>query len=102
MVRRVGMGVLMTVLASCAGAPRSEGESVHEPEGVAGSFADDVAFLRQHTEVLELVSEDGQARVAVAPSYQARVMTSTEGGPSGKSHGYVHREGVARSQGCRD
>ena len=96
MVRRVGMGVLMTVLASCAGAPRSEGESVHEPEGVAGSFADDVAFLRQHTEVLELVSEDGQARVAVAPSYQARVMTSTEGGPSGKSHGYVHREGVAR------
>jgi hypothetical protein len=99
MVLGIRMVVLCAVLTGCAGSHSSGGERVHEPESrasLAGSFADDVAFLSQHTEVLELVSDDGQARVAVTPAYQARVMTSTEGGPSGKSHGYVHRAGVAK------
>jgi hypothetical protein len=58
------------------------------------SFADDLAFLREHTEVVVLSSQDGSAQVAVAPAYQGRVMTSTLDGPNGRSTGYVHRPGV--------
>ena len=32
------------------------------------SFADDLAFLREHTEIVVLSSEDGSAQVAVAPA----------------------------------
>ena len=46
----------------------------------AGPFASDVAFLRQHTEVVALTDPSGSAQVVVAPAYQGRVMTSTTGG----------------------
>lgn len=53
------------------------------------TFADDVAFLRRHAPDL-VVLEREDARVAVAPGYQGRVMTSavTEGGAS---FGWIHR-----------
>ena len=38
-------------------------------------FADDVAFMKKHTQIVLL--QDGDAAVAVAPAYQGRVMTST-------------------------
>jgi hypothetical protein len=47
-------------------------------------------FLDLHTEVVELVSEDG-GRVAVCPQWQGRVMTSTCGGPDWPSFGFVNR-----------
>jgi hypothetical protein len=67
-------------------------------KAAAGSFADDVAFLSQHARLIVLSSKDGQAKVAVAPDYQGRVMTSSAQGESGASFGYVHRPGVALNQ----
>lgn len=55
-----------------------------------GSFEDDVAFLRQHGDVVVLEGERG-AKVAVSPKYQGRVMTSTVG-PGGRSLGWVNRK----------
>ena len=43
------------------------------------TFADDVAFLKQHTQVVVLGDGPG-ARIVVAPAYQGRVMTSTADG----------------------
>ena len=40
-----------------------------------GTFAYDAEFLGKHTTLIVLA--DGDARVAVAPDYQGRVMTST-------------------------
>ena len=57
------------------------------------TFDDDVAFLRRHVEVVVL--GDGEARVAVVPAWQGRVMTSTVGGPSAPSHGWTNEELVA-------
>ncbi len=57
------------------------------------TFDDDVAFLRRHVEVVVL--GDGEARVAVVPAWQGRVMTSTVGGPSAPSHGWTNDELVA-------
>jgi hypothetical protein len=46
-------------------------------------------FLARYTKVVELT--DGEARVAICPEWQGRVMTSTCGGPQGRSFGFVNR-----------
>ena len=64
----------------------------------AATFGDDVAFLRQHQQVIELTDATGQARVAVVPAWQGRIMTSTAGGSGGDSYGWVNRELIASGQ----
>jgi hypothetical protein len=59
----------------------------------SGRFASDLAFLRQHTNVVVLT--DGTAQVAVAPQYQGRVMTSTTGGADAPSFGWIGRDTIA-------
>jgi Family of unknown function (DUF6786) len=63
----------------------------------AGSarFGDDVAFLRKHTDTLVLSDRSGQARVAVAPAWQGRVMTSTLEGDDGLGFGWINRQLIA-------
>ena len=61
----------------------------------AWTFADDVAFLRTHTEILVLADERGEAQVAIAPAWQGRVMTSTAAGGAGSSYGWIHRAFIA-------
>lgn len=63
-----------------------------------GSFGDDVAFMSEHTRIVVLRDASG-ARVAVAPEYQGRVMTSSAEGDAGLSFGWIHRPVIAsRSQ----
>ncbi len=92
---RVGL-VSTVMLAALAVAYASQQESIAQMKGepMSGSFAGDLAVLRAHTEIIELTSADGNARVAVAPAYQGRVMTSSASGLQGPSFGYVHRAGV--------
>jgi hypothetical protein len=56
-------------------------------------FGGDVAFLRKHTPVIVL--GEGDARVAVCPAYQGRVMTSTADGEKGYSYGWINDELIA-------
>lgn len=53
------------------------------------NFGQDVEFLRAHTETVVLGSSEG-ARIAVAPSWQGRVMTSTAAGDEGDSYGWIY------------
>ncbi len=55
----------------------------------SGAFAEDVAFMEEHTPIVLL--KDGDAAVAVAPDYQGRVMTSTYDGKAGPSFGWINR-----------
>ncbi|MGE0482057.1 MAG: DUF6786 family protein [Phycisphaerae bacterium] len=61
------------------------------------TFADDVAFMKQHTDVIVL--GDGDARVAIAPAYQGRVMTSTARGESAEGYGWINRALIAAGGG---
>jgi len=61
----------------------------------AATFANDLAFLKQHTDVLVLSDSSGAAQVAVVPAYQGRIMTSTAGGAGGASFGWINRELIA-------
>jgi hypothetical protein len=71
--------------------------SVNRPAtpGRAASFDADIAFLRQHTQVVVLADPSGSAQVAVAPAYQGRVMTSTTGGSDAPSFGWIGRAAIA-------
>lgn len=60
------------------------------PKGESMSYREATAFLKQHTQVVELTDGRG-ACVAICPELQGRVMTSTCGGPDGISFGFVHR-----------
>jgi hypothetical protein len=62
----------------------------------AGTFGDDVDFLRAHIELRILKSADGRAQIAVAPAWQGRVMTSTAGGAAGASYGWINYDLVKR------
>jgi len=75
--------VIMTATASLA------------PRAGAATFGDDAAFLKSHTELIVLSDKQGQARVAVSPAWQGRVMTSTAGGDAGQSFGWINRELIA-------
>ncbi len=61
----------------------------------ADRFGDDVAFLKQHTAIVELSDRSGHAKVAISPAWQGRVMTSTAQGDAGLSFGWINRELIA-------
>ncbi len=75
--------------------PAALAASLFPPALSAATFGDDVAFLRQHQQVIELTDASGQARMAVVPGWQGRIMTSTAGGSGGDSYGWVNRELIA-------
>lgn len=63
------------------------------------TFDDDLAFLRQHTDVLVLGSDDDDGpRVAIVPQYQGRVMTSTVGGDDAVGFGWINRKLIASGE----
>ena len=82
--------LLLVVQSSCRSTPPAPGRTP--------SFDEDVAFLREHVEVVLLSAPDGPARVAVVPAWQGRVVTSTGGGAGGRSHGWVNRELIASGE----
>ena len=54
------------------------------------NFLEDVVFLREHGVQPVILKNDAGARVALAPLYQGRVMTSTMGGENGFSCGWIN------------
>jgi hypothetical protein len=61
--------------------------NVHEK----GTFGYDLQYLKEKDSTLVVLSDDkGEALVIVSPGYQAKVFTSSAGGVSGKSLGFVN------------
>src|SRR5512138_1865046 len=86
---RYAVGALLVIAAFAAACAKP----AKAPEGIL--FKDDLAFLQSRTKVVVLAAADGQARVAVNPDLQGRVMTSTASGPDGLSFGWIGREAIA-------
>lgn len=77
----------MITATSCVG-PKTSGPT----------FGDDVAFLRKHVDVIVLADASGDARVALVPAWQGRVMTSSARGDKGTSFGWVNRALIAKGE----
>ena len=75
--------------------------SMTPPIAGAATFGNDVRFLKSHTGLIVLRDEAGRAKIAVAPAWQGRVMTSTAGGDNGLSFGWINR-GLISSRKLQD
>lgn len=64
------------------------GLATHGEAAEPGTFGYDATFLAKHTPVIILA--DGDSKVAIAPAFQGRVMTSTTGGDAGPSFGWLN------------
>ena len=85
------LGTAWVGLSACnAPGPAGDAPATSPP---SGRFGSDLAFLKQHTEVVVLTDPSG-AEVAVAPAYQGRVMTSTTGGSDAPSFGWLGRAAI--------
>lgn len=73
-------------------------DSKKSEESPAGTFGDDLTFLKEHQDVIVLSDPTSQAQVAVVGAYQGRVMTSTAGGAEGLSFGWINRELIASGE----
>lgn len=54
------------------------------------NYKNDLNFIQEKTDVVELTSEDGQSRVLITPKYQGRVISSSNKGLNGTSNGWVN------------
>src|SRR5688500_5872662 len=77
--------MLMFAMASCGSGEKGERIPPSSP------FDDDITFLKKYSQVIELTDARKKARIAVMPGLQARVMTSTSGGPANLSYGWINR-----------
>jgi hypothetical protein len=82
------------VFAACSGAAPNQPAMSAQLPGAQSGFAEDLAFLREHTQVVLLHDTSGRAQVIVAPEFQGRVMTSSTSA-EGPSFGFVNRSAVA-------
>jgi len=89
-VCRVALSTIIWIV-SLAGVGCTAGSQPRSP----GNFDADVAFLRQHTDVILLADPSSGAKVVVVPAYQGRVMTSTIGGADAPSFGWLGRDAIA-------
>ncbi|MBP0904151.1 DUF6786 family protein [Mariniflexile gromovii] len=64
----------------------------HQSEPTKGSYGDDVSFMKNYIELIELTDANNQSKVAVSATLQGRVMTSSANGENGRSYGWINRE----------
>jgi hypothetical protein len=85
--------LVLALTAACTGA-----EPPEEATTPMKTYGDDLAFLQEHQEVIELSDASGNARVAVVAEFQGRVLTSTSGGTGGPSFGWINRDAIAAKE----
>jgi len=88
-MKTIRTGVVASAIAGSAASATSAS---------GASFGEDVRFLEKHTPVVVLSDRAGESKVAVVPAWQGRVMTSTAGGDSGISFGWVNRELISSAK----
>lgn len=77
------------IITSLVGVTMSCGQSKSKYQ--MGTYGyDKLFFERNNVDIIELKSPDELSRLIVVPAYQGRVMTSSAGGESGKSYGWIN------------
>jgi len=88
-MRYVKLLIILICIVTSAGCVKEKTETAKK------TFGDDLAFLKQHTDVVIIEDKTGNSQVAVLPTLQGRVMTSTAEGLDGLSFGWINRELIA-------
>jgi uncharacterized protein DUF6786 len=95
-----GLAIVLAILACRAGMNNELGPIGYTPPStktatpvMMGGYAQDIAYLQKHARILELDAPGG-GKVAVSPTFQGRVMTSTTR-PGGPSFGWINRKFIS-------
>ena len=56
------------------------------------TYADDVTFMENYIDLIQLSGASNKSKVAVSAALQGRVMTSSAFGPNGRSYGWINRK----------
>jgi hypothetical protein len=86
---RKSIPLVFLILIACTSVTTTENKN-------SNNFSSDVEFLKKYSAVLVLKSEDDQTQIAVLPSLQGRVMTSTANGNNGFSFGWINKEAFSK------
>ena len=84
---------IVIILTGCSKTP-----PVQKETETAKNFGQDLSFLKEHTDITVLSDEAGASQIAIAPAYQGRIMTSTAGGSTGASYGFIKYDLIASGQ----
>ncbi|MDA9335777.1 hypothetical protein N9Q89_06485 [Flavobacteriaceae bacterium] len=88
--------ILLTV--SCTSKKKSKMEKENtlnknqEEINILTTYVDDVSFMKDYIEIVELTNDLNQSKVAISPALQGRVMTSSAFGAKGRSYGWINKE----------
>ncbi len=88
-MRYVKLLIILICIATSAGCVEEKMEMA------TITFGQDLSFLKKHTDVVIIEDKSGNSQVAVLPTLQGRVMTSTAQGVDGLSFGWINRELIA-------
>ena len=67
-------------------------DAAPRPNDNATTYADDVSFMKEYIDVIQLADASGNSKVAVSAALQGRVMTSSSSGVEGSSYGWINRD----------
>ena len=91
-MRYVKLLIILICIATLAGCAEEKTEMAKK------TFGQDLSFLKKHTDVIIIEDKSGNSQVAVLPTLQGRVMTSTAEGLEGLSFGWINRELIASGE----
>lgn len=92
----VCLGIIILTVACKLDTKGDNGKEPNKAEAAGNlnyiTYGNDVAFLKQHIDIIELSNSKENDRVLVSPALQGRVMTSSASGDDGRSYGWINRE----------
>jgi len=67
-------------------------KDINLSEESTATYANDVAFMANYIDLIELSEDSNKSKVAISAALQGRVMTSSALGANGRSYGWINRE----------
>jgi hypothetical protein len=91
-LRVLSLVVIPAFLLSFTPVKQKEKKVVDSMQTDYVSYADDVSFMEEYTDIIQLTDSSGKSKVAISAALQGRVMTSSSSGADGRSYGWINRE----------
>lgn len=89
--------LLLSLILSCKSNIKSI-DDMKAYDTVPGTFGYDLSFLNKYQKTVVLSDSQGKAQLVIVPGWQARVMTSSAGGPGGFSFGWINYKLIASGE----
>lgn len=93
--------LLFIIVSSCQNTPNQnkDQQDVITVDVLKNQYAYDASFIKSHNKnVVELISDDSNAKILLSADYQGRVMTSTATGDTGISFGWINYDLISSGE----